>query len=606
MVIRCLGEEGKDPEESSRNMEFGKSSDQSLHSASETSVDSNSLLNSELAVGRDNTPTKRERRKSPATSFGSDNTSTSVQPPMSPTSSLADITFEPTIDMMVNDFDDEATLNEEEALADLEAHNPEDEIATLREESEMPIEELLAKYSGITDVEMPQLPTYSSRRAGSSRRKRQHQEVEENRAIAEVQKSEPSQPSGSGGEHCIDLTIAQHQVVDVGELSNLTSVSAHFNDVLLETDEMPAILPPEVEKKHHRSHLLDLYPDESFGENTQALNSLDVLENFTPLQNLFGDVEPEEDEDSDTDSDDARKIIMVGPDYQAEIPEGLSQYGDILPYENEDQLIWEPSQVSERAVEDYLTKIQETKSTAPTEDSLTQGAGEVDELNVDEVATAVIPSSTAIQHGGTASNEIESVVKDNEQALHLLVQCGYDFKEALRRKRLNVMPLCSDAMSSWSEDECQKFEEGIQKFGKDFYQIRQNQVRTRTMRELVQFYYLWKKSERRDQSFALNDTIDHMDVFINEGGDRAGNGNGNGSCSSHGSSNSSNGHGNGNGNGEYIQDGVTIRKSTSKSYSIMTGNNNNAATASTANRKRKGSFALEDDEIEDECTLADN
>lgn len=57
----------------------------------------------------------------------------------------------------------------------------------------------------------------------------------------------------------------------------------------------------------------------------------------------------------------------------------------------------------------------------------------------------------------------------------MLVQCGYDFDEALRRKRLNALPL-NDTMSLWSEEECQKFEEGIEKFGKDFLKIRQNQV----------------------------------------------------------------------------------------------------------------------------------
>lgn len=90
-------------------------------------------------------------------------------------------------------------------------------------------------------------------------------------------------------------------------------------------------------------------------------------------------------------------------------------------------------------------------------------------------------------------------------------------------------------MSLWSEEECHKFEEGIQKYGKDFLRIRQNQVsllsnnkasfsfiifefqvRTRTMRELVQFYYLWKKSERRDHNFANADTVDHMDIYLNE------------------------------------------------------------------------------------------
>lgn len=34
----------------------------------------------------------------------------------------------------------------------------------------------------------------------------------------------------------------------------------------------------------------------------------------------------------------------------------------------------------------------------------------------------------------------------------------------------------NDCMSLWSEEECQNFEEGIQKYGKDFLKIRQHQV----------------------------------------------------------------------------------------------------------------------------------
>jgi len=171
---------------------------------------------------------------------------------------------------------------------------------------------------------------------------------------------------------------------------------------------------------------------------------------------------------------------MVGADYQAEIPEGLSLYGDILPYENEDQLIWEPSQVSEREVEDYLAKIQETRTLAtPPEEGVSAEGEEIAAVGIEAtVAAPTAPAASAVTPLASSSDP-ESVVKDNEQALHLLVQCGYDFKEALRRKRLNVLPL-SDTMSSWSEEECQKFEEGIQKFGKDFYQIRQNQVKEST------------------------------------------------------------------------------------------------------------------------------
>lgn len=154
------------------------------------------------------------------------------------------------------------------------------------------------------------------------------------------------------------------------------------------------------------------------------------------------------------------------------------------------------------------------------------------------------------------------------------------------------------------------------------------------MRELVQFYYLWKKSERRDQCFALNDTIDHMDVFINEGEERAangmgmgtgngngngngsgtgnehGNGNGNGSCSSHSSGSNSNGHSNG---VEHNEKEKENRKATTKNYSIMTGsqlgtgtvggtsNGNNGTATPSSGTSRKHGASLEALEEHDEA-----
>ncbi|KAH8319718.1 hypothetical protein KR074_004399 [Drosophila pseudoananassae] len=568
-------------------MEFGKS-EHSLHSnsASEASADSGSLL----AL----TPAKRdrERRKSPATS-STDNTSISVQAPMSPSSSVADTTFEPTIDMMVNDFDDEATLNEEEALADMEAHSAEDEIATLREESEMPIEELLAKYGGMA----PSPAVSSSNRSSSSRRarratKRQYQELD----METAHTSPSTSSSASQLEKPMDSVDPTHHPPKEDALKE-ASVPETIEDSL----EAP---PSDSSQKPHRSHLLDLYPDESFS-NLAPAGPLEEVERFTPMQTLFDEVEADEEEDSESDTED-KKIIMVGTDYQAEIPEGLSQYGDILPYENEDQLIWEPSQVSEREVEDYLAKIQDTRSIVAPEDDTENATGDesaaISTANpANPPAPPPVPSAPPKVQIAPAAGDLEQVVKDNEQALHLLVQCGYDFKEALRRKRMNVVPL-SDTMSSWSEDECLKFEEGIQKFGKDFYQIRQNQVRTRTMRELVHFYYLWKKSERRDQSFALNDTIDHMDVFINEAG--AGNGNGNGAVNSNGSCSphSSNGHSNGEISIMEKDPTASPRKSSSKSYSIMTGGQAAGVGAGSSRKRGTSSSIAQEDEgnIEEE------
>ena len=53
--------------------------------------------------------------------------------------------FEPTIEMIMNDFDDEATMEEEEAMGE---EDDEDELSALNAEGEMPLEELLKLYGG--------------------------------------------------------------------------------------------------------------------------------------------------------------------------------------------------------------------------------------------------------------------------------------------------------------------------------------------------------------------------------------------------------------------------------------------------------------------------
>lgn len=111
---------------------------------------------------------------------------------------------------------------------------------------------------------------------------------------------------------------------------------------------------------------------------------------------------------------------MVGSNYQAVIPEGLSQYGDILPYENEDKLIWEPSQVSEKEVEEYLLKARDIKPLMVNEEQTAEDLEAAENLNKDEVSEekTKIPTQDSEPNTETSSiNEAESngVIKDNEQ-----------------------------------------------------------------------------------------------------------------------------------------------------------------------------------------------
>lgn len=319
-------------------------------------------------------------------------------------SKSVDDEFSPSVDMMIEDYDDERTLDEEEALGQLE--DPQTELSTLQKEGDMPLADLMAKYG-----------------------------IQEN-----TDKYESSEEDSRSGTE--------------------------------ETEEKPE--PSELEQ---------LYEDVPI-RNTSRIS-------IRPSR--YASRQESEDEEDSPEEEEKKKTIMVGSDYQAVIPEGLCKYDDSLPYENEDKLVWDPVSMSAKEIEEYLLKAQEPI------------------LN-DAQSVASIPRGAH--------------TRDDEQSLFLLLQCGYNVEEALRRRRLNAVPP-PESMSLWSEEECRNFENGLRLLGKDFRQIQQNKVKTRSVGEIVQFYYLWKKTERHDifankarlekKKYSLHPGItDYMDRFLEE------------------------------------------------------------------------------------------
>uniref|UniRef100_A0AAY5F262 Mesoderm induction early response 1, family member 2 n=1 Tax=Electrophorus electricus TaxID=8005 RepID=A0AAY5F262_ELEEL len=132
-------------------------------------------------------------------------------------------------------------------------------------------------------------------------------------------------------------------------------------------------------------------------------------------------------------------------------------------YESEDQLLWTPGMLSAPTVEEFLLQVQRCMGQAGDVDALTSG----------------------------------DLVKDNEQALYELVKCNFNTDEALRRLCFNVK-VFSEELCAWSEEECRNFEHGYRVHGKNFHLIQANKVRTRSVGECVQYYYMWKKSERHE------------------------------------------------------------------------------------------------------------
>jgi len=196
----------------------------------------------------------------------------------------------------------------------------------------------------------------------------------------------------------------------------------------------------------------------------------------------------EQDESTDDEyqplPEDWRKDVAVGPEYQAVIPEGLFHSYDhyIKVYENEDKLLWKPDVVDNRQLKKYLNAIF-----------------------------------------SSPEGEMGTPFRDDEQALYLLMQCG-SVDEAMRRRgEQSKLP---PAVSLWSEEECRSFELGLRMYGKDFRQIQRNKISHRKVGEIVQFYYLWKKTERYDtfcsqtrfgkKKYGAPGIADYMDRFMDE------------------------------------------------------------------------------------------
>ncbi|XP_023051509.1 mesoderm induction early response protein 2 isoform X5 [Piliocolobus tephrosceles] len=180
------------------------------------------------------------------------------------------------------------------------------------------------------------------------------------------------------------------------------------------------------------------------------------------------DKEPGSSASSDTEEDSlpankCKKEIMVGPQFQADLSNlHLNRHCEKI-YENEDQLLWDPSVLPESEVEEFLYRAVKRRW--------------------QEMAGPQLPEGEA--------------VKDSEQALYELVKCNFNVEEALRRLRFNVKVI-RDGLCAWSEEECRNFEHGFRVHGKNFHLIQANKVRTRSVGECVEYYYLWKKSERYD------------------------------------------------------------------------------------------------------------
>ncbi|XP_072919253.1 mesoderm induction early response protein 1b isoform X1 [Hemitrygon akajei] len=334
--------------------------------------------------------------------------------------------FDPSVDMLVHDFDDERTLEEEEMMEG--DNNFSSEIEDLEREGEMPIQDLLALYGYGKTIPFP----------GEDDEDDEDDEEDDDEAEDDDDGDEGDNEENSGSS-------------EVPETEDLPDININQQEVL----------------KNSCGH-----EDETQSSNDDLvplMTSQDVQEMIRPRRCKYLDIGNEGEEESEDDEDyvpseDWKKEIMVGSQYQADVPIGFYKYKENeRVYENEDQLLWNPDFLPENKVVEFLCDASKRTGEEKGLDAIPEG----------------------------------SHIKDNEQALYELVKCNFDTEEALRRLKFNVKA-AREELSIWSEEECRNFEQGLKAYGKDFHLIQANKVRTRSVGDCVAFYYMWKKSERYD------------------------------------------------------------------------------------------------------------
>ncbi|KAK2489186.1 hypothetical protein MC885_002295 [Smutsia gigantea] len=230
--------------------------------------------------------------------------------------------------------------------------------------------------------------------------------------------------------------------------------AAHLPDMTLDKEQIAKDLLSGEEEEETQSLADDLTPSVTCHEASDLFPSQNELSwkcltcSPVPKSCFLADADKELGSSTSSDVEDplpankCKKEIMVGPQFQADLSHlQLNRHSEKI-YENEDQLLWDPSILPEREVEEFLYRAVKRRW--------------------HEMSGPQLPDGEA--------------VRDSEQALYELVKCNFNAEEALRRLRFNVKVI-RDGLCAWSEEECRNFEHGFRVHGKNFHLIQANKPR---------------------------------------------------------------------------------------------------------------------------------
>jgi len=172
-----------------------------------------------------------------------------------------------------------------------------------------------------------------------------------------------------------------------------------------------------------------------------------------------------------------RGEIKIGSNYQADVPTDMIRpEDDTRKFEDLEDLVWSPEHsLSDKVIDQFLVIARSVGTFARA---------------VDEASTLKQPSLH--MSAAAASRDITLF-----HAMELLHNCKYDFSRAsLKLVESGSPKLSCDQMEDWTTAEAGLFEEAMEKYGKGFNEIWTDFLPWKTVKNIVEYYYMWKTTDR--------------------------------------------------------------------------------------------------------------
>nr|XP_023017948.1 metastasis-associated protein MTA3 [Leptinotarsa decemlineata] len=169
--------------------------------------------------------------------------------------------------------------------------------------------------------------------------------------------------------------------------------------------------------------------------------------------------------------------IRVGSRYQCDVPPMLrDSESDDRDLSEMESIVWTPDHhLSDRQIDQFLVVSRSVGTFARALD-----------------CSSSVKQPSLHMSAAAASRDITLF-----HAMDTLHRHGYNLSGALCSLVPSSGPvLCRDEMEEWSASEANLFEEALDKYGKDFNDIRQDFLPWKTLKNIIEYYYMWKTTDR--------------------------------------------------------------------------------------------------------------